>query len=142
MKKVDTQEFDLPETLFVRDIDNKVFQGIVYQCLSKIDGISLVEGNFINNILALEGIRGVQAEQDNKHQCVSITIEVNIGFGVSIPAKAEEIQSKVTEEITRMTGLHVSMVHVIFKGITQLKKGSQPPVEPVVLPAEEYNDEF
>ena len=31
IKKVDTKEFELPETLFIRDIDNKVFQGIVLQ---------------------------------------------------------------------------------------------------------------
>ncbi len=153
-KKVDAQEFELPETLFVRDIENKVFQGIVFQCLSKIEGISLLEGNFIDNILgrdAQETIRGIHAEQDNKHQCVSIKIEINVGFGVSMPAKAEEIQTKVAEEISRMTGLHVSMVHVIFKGImpvNKLKKVSgifpKPPerVAAASNQADEYSDEF
>ena len=49
-KKVDTQEFELPETVFSRDIDNRVFQTIVLQSLSKVEGISLVEGNLIGNI--------------------------------------------------------------------------------------------
>ena len=38
-KKVDTKEFEIPETLFIRDIEDKVFQSIVLQCLAQIDGI-------------------------------------------------------------------------------------------------------
>lgn len=153
-RKVDTQEFELPETLFVRDIENKVFQGIVLHSLAKIEGISLLEGNFIDNILgrdSLETVRGIHAEQDNKHQCVNIKIEINVGFGVSIPEKADEIQTKVAEEITKMTGLHVAMVHVIFKGIVpkeRLKKISEvftSSKSPVVIGSdsiEEYSEEF
>jgi len=68
-KKVDTKEFELPETLFVRDIENRVFQGIILQCLSKIDGIGLPEGNFIDNILgrkAQDNLKGITIEQDEK----------------------------------------------------------------------------
>lgn len=153
-KKVDTKEFELPETLFVRDIENRVFQGIVLQCLSKIDGIMLVEGNFIDNILgrgAVEGIKGIYTEQDNKNHSVSIKIEVNICYGCLIPEKAEEIQTIIAEEITKLTGLHVSCVHVIFKSIVQpeqMRKGNtlltsnQSPVVLGANPEDEYNDEF
>jgi uncharacterized alkaline shock family protein YloU len=154
-KKVDTKEFELPETLFVRDVENKVFQGIVLQCLSKIDGIALVEGNFIDNILgrtALEGVKGIYVEQDNKNHSVGIRIDVNICYGYSIPEKAEEIQTACTEEITKLTGLHVSSVHVVFKNVVlseQLKKHflsestlSVPPVVTGSRIEEEYNDEF
>jgi len=44
-KKVDTKEFEIPETVFIRDIENKVFQSIILQCLAEIEGISLIEGN-------------------------------------------------------------------------------------------------
>jgi uncharacterized alkaline shock family protein YloU len=154
-KRVDTKEFELPETLFVRDVENKVFQGIVLQCLSKIDGIALVEGNFIDNILgrtALEGVKGIYIEQDNKNHSVGVRIEVNICYGHSIPEKAEEIQTLCAEEITKLTGLHVSSVHVVFKNVVlseQLKKhflsDSALAVPPVLLGSnieEEYNDEF
>jgi uncharacterized alkaline shock family protein YloU len=152
-KKVDTKEFELPETLFVRDIENRVFQGIVLQCLAKIEGISLVEGNFIDNIFgrgAVEGVKGIYSEQDNKNHSVSIKIEVNIVYGLSIPEKADEIQIAIAEEITKLTGLHVSCVHVVFKNIIppeQAKKGalgtmSGPPVVLGSNPEEEYNDEF
>ncbi len=117
--KFDAKEFDFPETLYIRDIENRVFQGIVLQCLAKVGDISLVEGSFIHHLFgeSLEGLKGISAEQDSKNQSVGIKVEVNIDYGVSIPDKAEEIQSKISHEVTRLTGLHVSCVHVIFKNI-------------------------
>lgn len=114
--KVDTKEFELPETLYVRDIDNRVFQGIILQTLSKIQGISPIEGGFIGHILGQSHTaKGITAEQDPKTQSISATIEVRVAYGVSIPEKAEEIQTKVARELSSMTGLHVSSVHVVFK---------------------------
>jgi uncharacterized alkaline shock family protein YloU len=155
-KKIDTKEFELPDTLFVRDIENKVFQGIILQCLSDIDGIALVEGNFIDNILgrtSVEGVKGISIDQDNKKHSVGVKIEVNIHYGYSIPEKAEEIQSVCAEEITKLTGLHVSSVHVVFKNVVlpgQIRKTGTSPDDPLLpQPAtlasnieEEYNDEF
>lgn len=149
VKKVDTKEFELPETLFVRDIENRVFQGIVLQCLARIEGITLIEGNFIDSLLGrsgLEGnVKGINAEQDSKSQSVSIKVEVNICYGFSIPEKAEEIQSKITEDITRLTGLHVSCVHVVFKNVLSMEQAerltSEGPQKTETSP-EEYTDEF
>lgn len=153
VKKLNIQELELPDTHFVRDVENKVFQGIVLQCLSKIEGITLVEGNFIDNILgrtSLEGIKGVYIEQGNKKHSVAVKIEVNICYGFSIPEKAEEIQTLCAEEITRLTGLHVSCVHVVFKSIVlpdQFKKGitTSEGISQALMNSnidDEYNDEF
>lgn len=149
IKKVDTKEFELPETLFIRDIDNKVFQGIVLECLNQIDGVTLVESNFIDSIFGRstsEGVRGIQADQDNKNHSVGIKLEVNIFYGVPIPEKAEEIQTIIAEEITRLTGLHVSAVHVVFKNIVTAdsKKSGYQITNPVNLTGahEDYSDEF
>lgn len=153
-KKVDTKEFELPETLFVRDIENRVFQGIVLQCLSEIEGIGLVQGNLIDSIFnrgSTESTSGIIAEQDNKHQSVSIKVEVNVSYGVSIPEKAEEIQSKIAEEITKLTGLHVASVHVVFKNVLPIEQlqsitaalraaGGTP--TRASSTEDEYNDEF
>ena len=114
--RVDTKEFELPETEYIRDIDNRVFQGIILQTLAKIQGISLLEGNFIDHILGRsEGVKGIHTEQDPNSCSISAKVEVAIAYGVSIPEKAEEIQTKVVEELVRMTGLRVSQVHVVFK---------------------------
>lgn len=117
--KMDAKEIDLPETVFSRDIDSKVFQGIVLQCLAKIKGIALSSGNLIDSILGrdLEKIKGIHIEQDLKKHSVYIRVEVNIIYGISIPEKAEEIQNRIIEEVITYTGLHVSCVHVIFKNL-------------------------
>ena len=44
-------------------------------------------------------------------------MEINVQYGVNIPAKAEEVQEKLVEELSKWTGLHVSSVHVIFKDL-------------------------
>lgn len=151
-KKIDTKEFELPETAFISDIDSQIFQDIVLQCLSKIDGIVLAQGGFLNNILGRAGPEvgcAVQSEKDHRSHSVSIKIEVNIEYGLSIPKKAEEIQTKVAEEITRLTGLHVSAIHLVFRniispdqmqkmmsGINQHKISGESDYEP------EYSDNF
>ena len=119
-KLIDANEFELPETTYVRDIENRVFQSIVLQCLSKISDISLVEGNFIDHFLnrsSTDGFKGITAEQDSKNHSVKIRIEIAVAYGVCIPEKALEIQERVTEELTQFTGLHVSGVHVVFKNL-------------------------
>ena len=148
-KKVDTKEFEIPETVFIRDIENKVFQSIVLQCLAQIEGISLAEGNFIDHLLgrSSEGVKGISAEQDDKSQSVNIKVEVNILYGTSIPEKAEEIQTKIADEVTKLTGLHVASVHVVIKNvisIEQASKLSQQSPSPLMGSnlEEEYSDEF
>lgn len=149
-KKIDTKEFELPETVFIRDIEDKVFQSIVLQCLAQTEGISLVEGNFIDHFLgrSAEGVKGIEAEQDDKTQSVNIKVEVNIIYGTSIPKKAEEIQSKIVTEVTQLTGLHVGSVHVVIKNvISQEQANKQNPSQgsPQMMRSnlgDEYPDEF
>lgn len=121
-RKIDSKEFELPDTFFIRDIEDSVFQEIVVECLSKIEGIHLIEGNLIDSILGtnrLPSTKGIGVEQDNKNHSVSFKVYVNIDYGFRIPEKAEEIQSKLAEEVTRLTGLHVSSVHIIFKNMVR-----------------------
>ncbi|MFA5250119.1 MAG: Asp23/Gls24 family envelope stress response protein [Parachlamydiales bacterium] len=113
------RDLNLPETTYVRDIETRVFQGIVAQCLSKIEGIGLIGGGLIDNLLGIESerLKGIFVEQDEKKHSVLIRVELNILYGVSIPEKAEEIQNKVAEEVSAFSGLHVAMVHVVFKSL-------------------------
>ncbi|MDE3045191.1 MAG: Asp23/Gls24 family envelope stress response protein [Verrucomicrobiota bacterium] len=119
LKNMDAREIQLPETVFIRDIETRVFQAICLQTLAKIDGIGLLEGNLIDSLLGrdLERVKGIHVEQDQKKHTVEIRVEINIGYGISIPEKAEEVQSKLAEEVSRWTGLHVAAVHVIFKDL-------------------------
>ena len=106
LDKIDSKEIQLPETTYIRDIESRVFQGIVLQCLAKIENIGLIEGNIIDSLLGrdTERVKGIYVEQDQKKHSVFIRVEVNIKYGVEIPEKAEEIQNKVIKEITDFTG--------------------------------------
>lgn len=117
---LDTKEIEFADTIFVRDIETRVFQAIVIKCLAEIEGVSLLGGNLLDNLLGREGnerIKGIHVEQDQKNHSVSIKVEVNVAHGISIPEKAEEIQTKIAAEVCSLTGLHVACVHVIFKAL-------------------------
>ena len=119
-EKVDTQELEIAETTYIRDIENRVFQAIILQVLTKIKDITLLEGNLIDAILhrgSVERIKGIFVEQDAKSPTVKVKVEVNVHYGISIPTKAQEIQQAISDEINNLTGLHVSTVHVIFKNV-------------------------
>ncbi|MBM3200999.1 MAG: Asp23/Gls24 family envelope stress response protein [Chlamydiae bacterium] len=117
---MDTKELDLPDTVFIRDIESRVFQAIAIKCLSDIKGIALIEGTLFDNLLGREGldrVKGIHVEQDSKNHSVNMKIELNIAYGISLPEKAEEIQTKLVKDIIQYTGLHVACVHVVFKNL-------------------------
>jgi uncharacterized alkaline shock family protein YloU len=58
-------------------------------------------------------------------------------YGICIPEKADEIQLKVTQELSRLTGLHVSLVHVIFKNLITKTELAE-----AVTSDKEYSEEF
>jgi len=114
--KFDTKEFNLPETVLSRDIENRVFQGIIVKALSEISGIGLIEGNFLDTLIGrLDKVKGIYTEQDTKSHAIKIRIELNVRYGILIPQKAEEIQAKVIEAVTKLTGVRVSEIHIVFK---------------------------
>lgn len=120
LTQVDTKELELPDTIFVRDIETKVFQTIALQALLTIEGVSILEGNLIDSFFGRDGpdrIKGIFVEQDLKNHSVMIKLEVNVAYGIALPEKAEEIQNRIALEVSRLTGLHVSCVHVVFKNL-------------------------
>ena len=132
LKQIDMKEVELPDTVFIRDIESKVFQSIVVHSLTQIDGIETLEGNLFNNLLGdgVDGVKGIHVDQDPKTHCVNVKVEINVAFDVCIPEKAEEVQNKIVQEISRLTGLHVGKVHVIFKNLISSKQ--KPSLEEVL----------
>jgi uncharacterized alkaline shock family protein YloU len=103
---------------FEQEIDDKVFQSIVLKCLSKIQGISLIEGNILDQLFkGPKQDRGKGITLTREDTNLRVKIEVNVDYGVYIPDKAKEIQEKVSKDLTKYTGLKVLLVHVIFKNI-------------------------
>lgn len=149
--KVDTKEFELPKTVFSRDIETRVIQLIILQSLGKIAGLGLIGGTLIDTLFGRdsEGVKGIHVEQDSKNYLVKVKVEITVNYGISIPEKAEEVQTKIVEEITRLTGLHVASVHVIFKGLTptkdQQEEDDRTSVSSVLedeLETEEFREEY
>ena len=142
LKNMDAREIELPDTVFIRDIETRVFQAIALRCLAKIEEIALLEGNLFDSLLGrdLERVKGIHVEQDQKKHSVDIRVEINIGYGISIPEKAEEIQTKLAEEISHWTGLHVGSVHVIFKDLIPAESVSENPA--AESPAGEFEEAF
>lgn len=149
LKQIDTKEIELPETVFIRDIETKVFQSIVLQSLSQIDGVETLEGSLFDNLLgdSLDGIKGIHVDQDQKNHSVNVRIEINVAYGISIPDKAEEIQNKILQDISRLTSLHVGAVHVIFKNL--ISPRAKPNLEDLlekkvksIKTSESYNELF
>lgn len=151
--KYDSKEFELPETTFTQDIDNKIFQTIVVQTLLKIEGITLLEETgFIDSLLrraTTDHLNGIHIEQDEKSHSINIRMELNILYGVSIPQKAEEIHTNLAKELTKLTGLHINNIHVVFKNVilpeTNPKGNDKNGDAPVYLGGhvdEEYTEEF
>ncbi len=125
LKEIDPKELDLPETTLIRDIETKVFQSIALQCLSQIDGIEPLEGNLFDSLLGRDrqdSVKGIHVDQDQKSHSVNVKVEINVAYGVCIPDKAEEIQTKLLKEISQLTGLHVGIVHVVFKNLISTKE--------------------
>jgi len=144
LKNMDAREIELPDTVFIRDIETRVFQGIVVQSLAKVSGIGLLEGNLFDSLLGreIESVKGIHVEQDQKKHSVDIRIEINIAYGIAIPEKAEEIQTRLVEEVSRWTGLHVASVHVIFKDVIVPQAGTELPQEGIPEAAGEFEEAF
>ncbi len=152
LKEIDTKELELPETTFIRDIESRVFQSIALQCLSQVEGVEPLEGNLFDSLLGrdrLESVKGIHVEQDQKNHSVNVKVEINVAYGICIPEKAEEIQSKLLEEISQLTGLHVGSVHVVFKNLISAKDPAAPKegLEDVLAkrmgqPSERYGEDF
>jgi uncharacterized alkaline shock family protein YloU len=120
LNQIDTKEIELPDTTFERDIESRVFQSIALHCLARIEGVGLLEGTLIDSLLGRDGpasVKGIYVEQEEKTSTVNLKVEVKVAYGVSIPEKAEEIQYKIAQDISRLTGLHVGKVHVVFKDL-------------------------
>jgi uncharacterized alkaline shock family protein YloU len=148
LKNVDTKEFELPETIYIHDIESRLFQSIVLQCLMEIDGIALIEGNIIDNLLGRDSadrLKGISVEQDQKTRSVRIRVEINIAYGVSIPSKAEQVQTVIAAKVSALTALHVACVHVVFKNLIPLKSAdnkTQAADKPCCQAVGTYNDEL
>ena len=73
----------------------------------------------MHNILGrgnAESVNAIHAEQDSQAKSLKIRVDLNVAYGVPIPIRLEEIQNLLNQELTRLTGLHVASIHLVFRG--------------------------
>lgn len=140
-KQIDKKELELPDTIFIRDIESKVFQSIIVQCIEHIEGIETLEGSLFDSLLgrdSLDGVKGIHVEQDQKNHAVNIRVEINVAYGICIPEKAEEVQAKIAQDVSHLTGLHVGRVHIVFKNLIASQRETEEAVRAATL--QTYNE--
>jgi uncharacterized alkaline shock family protein YloU len=118
MNEQDNKE--IQPTIFLTDIETKVFQAIAFQVLKEIGAVELIEGSIFDSLLGGEEgerMKGIHVECHETNPIVNIKIEVNVLFGICIPQKSLEIEQKIKEKIKELTGFHVGLIHVTFKNI-------------------------
>ena len=88
------EEIQYPDTTYIQNIDDRVFQSMVLECLSRVEGVSIATGNLFDNLLGRgsDRLRGIHIAQEAKSHSVGIKVEIDIAYGLSIPEKSEEIQ--------------------------------------------------
>ncbi len=127
-EKLDTKEFEVPKTTFSHDIETRVIQFIILQCLNKIVGVSLPSSTLIDTLFGreVEKVKGIIVEQDSKTHSVKTKIDIHVDYGIVIPKITREVEEKVVEEITMLTGFHVAAVHIVVKGLSVKTLSEQP----------------
>ena len=106
---------EMQPTVFLTDIETKVFQAIAFQTLKEIPSIELIEGSILDSLLG--GEEGERMKGIHVEPIVNLKIEVNVLYGVCIPEKSLEIEEKIKEKITQLTGFHVGLIHVTIKNV-------------------------
>lgn len=118
--KLKNQEPQCPDTCYEREMGIKAFRTIVLKTLLEIEGVYFLEENIVDSILGregVEGVRGIEIEVDPKQPILSVNIRICLASGLVIPQKVEEIQTKVVEDLTADTGLHVARVLVVVEDV-------------------------
>lgn len=87
LNQINEKELELPDTVFIRDIESKVFQSIVLRCLAELEDVEPLEGNLFDSLLgdSLGGIKGIHVDQDQKNHSVNVRVEINVAYGISLP---------------------------------------------------------
>jgi len=104
----------------IRILDGAI-STIVKRTVLGIEGVARLSGSsLIDEFADLVGSkrmldRSIQIEHDD--QSLVVTVAVNPYYGYKFPALIAEIQRKVSDAISTMTGVNVSSVNVNIKGI-------------------------
>ena len=105
-------------------ISRDVVAGIAINAAKETEGINNVTGKFaasdIKALFAKKNL-GNGVKIDYLDDGIVIDMFIVVGFGVSIPDVAKELQETVKQSVNTMTGLNVLSVNVNVVGVSNIK---------------------
>ena len=98
-------------------INNTVVVRIASLAAQQVEGVVGIScGNFVDKVLANKSSGGVRVAED-EHGNYNITLPVTLQFGLGLAEIAYSIQSRVRDQITKMTNKNVARVDVVIEDI-------------------------
>jgi uncharacterized alkaline shock family protein YloU len=105
-------------------IHENVIAAAVRKATAGVDGVIRLSGNaIVNNIAELIGNKSITDRSIAVHidgENVAVEVKVNIQYGVHVPTVAGNIQTRVVEEVEKITGMTVTAVNVIVQELDDL----------------------
>jgi uncharacterized alkaline shock family protein YloU len=112
------------QSLGTIQISPQVLEIIAGIAASEVDGVAKMHGSLASGVSELFGRqldrRGVKLS--NNDDQLAIDVDVYVQYGVSVPTIAAEIQNKVKQQVSVMTGLTPTEVNVHIRGIVADEK--------------------
>ncbi|MCX7817621.1 MAG: Asp23/Gls24 family envelope stress response protein [Kiritimatiellae bacterium] len=100
-------------------IHNSVIAVIAREAALKVAGVADLVGSLVDDIAGMVGRkpldRGVRVEVADNTLIIEVALVVE--YGASIPKVAFEVQSRIREDVERMTGKPVRSVNVIVQSV-------------------------
>ena len=106
--------------------DVKIHDGVIATLTRRaalaIEGVSRLAGNaLVDNLAEIVGSRRMQSRaiaiSVNDNNQISIEVKLNLKIGYTIPDVAENVQKAVIADVEKVTGMTVTMVHVLVQDI-------------------------
>lgn len=98
-------------------ISRDVVTAIAGIAVSEVDGIANL-GQGDNSFRRGEGMKRY-VDTNVEGDMVTVTVRITVLYGNPIHKVAKQVQTRIKEEIERMTGLHVSAVNVDVQRLVQ-----------------------
>ena len=112
------------------NISNEVVANIVGMAALEIDGVVSLSGGVTDGIAEFLGKKdfnkGIEIETNEGK--VKIDISIIVEFGLKIPDISWRIQQNIKRRVEEMTGLLVSAVNVLVRGV-ELKSDREQPAD-------------
>ena len=101
-------------------INHTVIASIVKLAALEVPGVIMVAGGFVDELAGMftkkDSGAGIRVEE-NENGNYEIMIRVILSFGIELARTAYEIQTSVSEQVSKMTNKHVAKVDVIIDGV-------------------------